>query len=85
MAGVVAAKELLQRGCAVTLLEKGPELGGVWREAWGGTRSTSSLLNTSFSDFSLPAFVETVRDGRGAYPRHFSRDEYRCYLRAYAE
>ena len=34
MAGVVAAKELLQRGCAVTLLEKGPELGGVWREAW---------------------------------------------------
>ena len=31
---------------------------GVWRAAWGGTRSTPSLLNTLLG-LSLPAFVET--------------------------
>lgn len=79
VAGLATAKECLEQGLDVTVLEKGPSLGGVWakagpgRRAWDGTRSTSSLFNTSFSDLSLAAARRTdrvffrARRGAGAF------------------
>ena len=55
----------------MTLLEKGPELGGVWHRPGRHAQSSVVAAQPSFTDFGLPAFVETVRES-GAYPPLFA-------------
>lgn len=83
ISGICVAKESLQAGHEVVLLEKGAQLGGVWKtRAWTQTMTTSSNMNTSFSDFIFPeVFLENSHIGFAttaqfaayldSYVRHF--------------
>ncbi|HET7574875.1 MAG TPA: NAD(P)/FAD-dependent oxidoreductase [Solirubrobacterales bacterium] len=78
-AGLVAARHLLAQGFEPLVLDRGPELGGVWSEAardrgvWAGMRANTSRAATAFSGLA-PA-------GGPMFP---SAPEVHAYLRAYA-
>ncbi len=65
MAGVVAAKELLQRGCAVTLLEKGPEL--VCRPSWRRCATVEARTRATFRETSTAVICARTRSGLGCW------------------
>lgn len=85
VAGVVSAKECLQEGLEVTVLEKSSRWGGVWnaddsrsKRTTGRTMSSSSRYNSFFSDFPM-----RHGDTDTMYPTHYSEQEYRDYLADY--
>lgn len=57
-AGLVAAKECLERGLSPTVIEKKNVLGGVWApkegKTWDAMRTNLSHYNCSFSDYPWP-------------------------------
>jgi len=86
VAGIVSAKECLQEDLDVVVFEKSSQLGGVWnandsksKRTTGRTMSSSSRHNSFFGDFPME---EGSPDD--FYPTHYSEEEYRQYLAAYA-
>lgn len=86
VAGIVSAKECLQEDLDVVVFEKSSQLGGVWnsndsksKRTTGRTMSSSSRYNSFFGDF--PMENGSPDD---VYPTHYSEEEYRQYLAAYA-
>ena len=79
--GLVAAKEALQAGFDVTVLEASDDLGGQWHTTaphsgvWPGMHTNTSRAMTAFSDFDAPA----------DHPLHPAAEQIHAYLRAYAE
>ena len=77
LSGLVTAKELLEGGIEnIVILEKGDDLGGVWRtHSWPTATLTSSKWITEFSSFPMP----------DDYPDFPTPEQMATYLRSFAE
>ncbi|MGH7477017.1 MAG: flavin-containing monooxygenase [Longimicrobiales bacterium] len=80
-AGLAAARNLLAEGFDVRVLEREPDLGGVWNyglpagRVYRSTHMISSKPFTQFPDFPMP----------DEYPDYPSHAQVLAYLRAYAD
>jgi dimethylaniline monooxygenase (N-oxide forming) len=85
LSGFVTAKELLEEGHEPIIFEKNGVAGGVWAMGagpgvWSNTMSSSSIINTAFSDFPMrPVILETNE------PMHIPQHRYIQYLHEYIE
>lgn len=77
VSGLVAAKVFLSREYEVFVVEKGPEIGGVWApsKSYPGVRTQTPRDLYCFSDFPMP----------GSYPEWPSGEQVYQYLCSYAE
>lgn len=79
--GLAAAKNLLQQGFAVDVLEREDDLGGNWNygkpfaRVYRSTHTISSKPGTEYSDYPMPA----------AFPDYPHHTQILAYLRAYAD
>ena len=75
LSGLVAAKELLDVGITdITIVEKDPDLGGVWRKyCWKSATLTSSKWMTEFGSFPIPS----------EYPDFLKPEQMMDYLRSF--
>jgi len=79
MAGLTAAKELVEEGHDVIVFEAGSDWGGVWNtakaeggKAWHNTMTSTGSLNSVFSD--SPAQI--YRPENAPTPMHFTRAQF---------
>jgi dimethylaniline monooxygenase (N-oxide forming) len=77
LSGLVAAKVFLSRGYEVVVVEKGPEIGGVWApsKSYPGVCTQTPRDLYCFSDFPMPR----------SYPEWPSGEQVYHYLCSYAE
>jgi cation diffusion facilitator CzcD-associated flavoprotein CzcO len=79
--GLAAAKNLLQQGFTVDVLEREDDLGGNWHygkpyaRVYRSTHTISSKPGTEYPDYPMPA----------SYPDYPHHSQILAYLRAYAE
>ena len=79
--GLAAAKNLLQQGFTVDVLEREDDLGGNWNygkpfaRVYRSTHTISSKPGTEYTDYPMPA----------EYPDYPHHTQILAYLRAYAE
>ncbi|MCI0732396.1 MAG: NAD(P)-binding domain-containing protein [Methylococcaceae bacterium] len=74
--GLIAAKELLEKGFRVKILEQDKFIGGIWgRIAWKTFTLTSSKWITEFGCFPMP----------NEYPDFLTNQHMLAYLQAFAE
>jgi len=99
VSGIVSAKELLQEGHEVTVLEKEDHWGGVWKftgnkgssrdssgQVWQDLITTSSAYITCFSDFPPEAeYAGENERQRREHPFHLTCNQYYNYLKRYME
>lgn len=88
--GIVSLKELLEEGHEVVLYEKNSKTGGVWAvndegesssgSAWDATVSSTSGINTGWSDYPLPIGWPGEQ-----FPFHVTQRDYVAYIYAYIE
>lgn len=76
LSGLVTAKTLLEYGYTVSVLEKEPEIGGVWASSrhYPGLTTQNTRDTYAFSDFRMPQ----------DYPEFPSGRQMLAYLKAYA-
>jgi dimethylaniline monooxygenase (N-oxide forming) len=77
ISGLAAAKAFLERGHRVTVIERGPDLGGVWEpsRSYPDVKTQTPKDIYAFSQMPMPA----------NYPEWPSGDQVFTYLRSYAE
>ncbi|TGD98569.1 flavin-containing monooxygenase [Methylobacterium nonmethylotrophicum] len=77
ISGLAAAKAFRERGHHVTVMERGPDLGGVWEpsRSYPDVRTQTPRDIYAFSDMAMPA----------DYPEWPAGGQVHAYLRAYAE
>lgn len=83
ISGLVSAKELLDVGIKdITIVEKEPDLGGVWRKyCWKSATLTSSKWMTEFGSYPIPSeypdFLkpEQMMDYLRSFTKHFGLEE----------
>jgi cation diffusion facilitator CzcD-associated flavoprotein CzcO len=77
IAGLVTAKVMQEDGFAVTIFERGSDIGGVWNPArvYPGLKANNSRLTYAFSDFPYPDTADEFPTAPQIY----------AYLRAYME
>ncbi|MFH6784411.1 MULTISPECIES: flavin-containing monooxygenase [Methylobacterium] len=77
ISGLAAAKAFRERGHPVTVMERGPDLGGVWEpsRSYPDVRTQTPKDIYAFSEMPMPA----------GYPEWPAGAQVHAYLRAYAE
>ncbi|MGH8556173.1 MAG: NAD(P)-binding domain-containing protein, partial [Methylococcales bacterium] len=74
--GLIAAKELIEKGFSVKILEQGNFIGGIWgRIAWKTFTLTSSKWITEFGCFPMP----------NEFPDFLTNRHMLAYLQAFAK
>lgn len=85
-AGLIAMKELLERGIRVTAFERGLGPGGLFRDCYEGALLTSSSVWTAFACYPprLAAQEGFADGGTADRPLHWTAAAYTRYLEAFA-